>query len=84
VEAHISTAFASFDTEGAPDPNASVRIYVNGSTNFGNITFRYFNFFLTPSRKVPRDGVFAENQRVFIIFQQRNGHGFWFFSQLCQ
>lgn len=42
VEPSISTNFASFDTKGTPDPDASVRIYVNGSTNFGNITFRYF------------------------------------------
>jgi len=42
IEPNISTAFASFDIKGAPAPDASVRIYVNGSTNFGDITFRYF------------------------------------------
>lgn len=41
VEPNISTAFASFDIKGSPAPDASSRIYVNGSTNFGDITFRY-------------------------------------------
>ena len=42
IEPDISTAFASFDIKGTPDANANVRIYVNGSVNFGDITFRYF------------------------------------------
>lgn len=41
IEPNISTSFASFDIKGSPAQDASVRIYVNGSSNFGNITLRY-------------------------------------------
>ncbi len=41
VEASISTAFAACDTFGAPDPEASARIYVNGSASFSHMVIRY-------------------------------------------
>ena len=41
AEVNVRTAFAQCDTFGTPDPNAPARIYVNGSTSFGHITFRY-------------------------------------------
>lgn len=42
IEPDIGTSFASYETQGHPASDAGIRIYVNGSVNFGNITFRYF------------------------------------------
>ena len=41
VESSISTAFAASDIKGTPAANACATIYVNGSTNFGDIRLRY-------------------------------------------
>lgn len=41
VEANIRTAFASFETKGAPDADADAVIYVNGNAGFGEIVLRY-------------------------------------------
>ena len=41
AEANIRTAFAACDTFGTPDPDASARIYVNGSASFGHMVIRY-------------------------------------------
>lgn len=41
IESNIQTAFAACDTIGTPDPDASARIYVNGSASFGHINLRY-------------------------------------------
>jgi len=41
AEVNIHTAFAVCDTFGAPDPEATARIYVNGSAAFGHIILRY-------------------------------------------
>lgn len=38
---NIQTAFADCSTLGAPAPDATDRIYVNGNASFGHITFRY-------------------------------------------
>ena len=41
AETSIQTACAAWDTIGAPDPQASARIYVNGSVSFGEIAIHY-------------------------------------------
>lgn len=41
AESSVSTAFAACDTFGAPDPDASTRIYVNGNASFGHMVIRY-------------------------------------------
>ena len=41
AEINISTVFADCDTRGAPCPETSDRIYVNGDACFGHITIRY-------------------------------------------
>ena len=41
AEINIHTAFAQCNTIGQPAADASRQIYVNGTANFGHITFRY-------------------------------------------
>lgn len=41
AEIDIQTSFAACNTFGVPDTDAAARIYVNGSTAFGHITFQY-------------------------------------------
>lgn len=42
LEPSISTAFATLNVRGEPDPDASATIYVNGRASFGEISIQYF------------------------------------------
>ena len=41
VEPYVSTVFAQFDIQGAPNPDADVVIQLNGSVVFGEIVVKY-------------------------------------------